>query len=166
MRTVFNELNRIRNKWNGRWVGMYALNSLRLEKSFGIWSREFSRDYTPRMAGIGRFIDYEKGPFVGREAALLDRATIPRRRLVTLVIDADSVDAAGYEPVLRGKEVVGFITSGGFGHCVNKSIAMGYVESAISEESEELTVMILGQPRPARLAPHALVDPAGLKMRS
>jgi dimethylglycine dehydrogenase len=166
MLTVFNELNRIRHQWNGRWVGMYALNSLRLEKSFGIWSREFSRDYSPRMAGIGRFIDYEKHSFVGREAALLDRATTPPRRLATLVIDADSVDAAGYEPVLRGEELVGFVTSGGFGHCVNKSISMGYVDSDILEESEELTVTILGQPRPARLAPHALVDPAGLKMRS
>jgi dimethylglycine dehydrogenase len=144
---------------------MYALNSLRLEKSFGIWSREFSRDYSPHMAGLVRFIDFEKPAFIGRDAALKDRATPPARRLVTLAIEADDADAAGYEPIYRAGELVGFVTSGGYGHCVQKSLAMGYLDSNVQDESDGLTVTILGEPRPARLVSQALIDPMGHRMR-
>jgi len=58
---------------DARHVGFYALNALRLEKSFGIWAREFSPDYTPRMAGLDRFIAYDRPNFIGREAAIRDR---------------------------------------------------------------------------------------------
>ena len=85
---------------DARWVGAYALNALRLEKGFGIWSREFTRDYTPRMAGLSRFLAYGKGDFIGREAALADRDTTPSHRLVSLAIDAADADATGYEPIL------------------------------------------------------------------
>ena len=56
---------------------MYALLSLRIEKGFGIWSREFSRDYTPTESGLARFVAYDKPGFIGREAALCDRETAP-----------------------------------------------------------------------------------------
>src|SRR5207302_8824944 len=81
-----------------RHVGMYALNSLRLEKGFGIWSREFSRDYTPRMARLERFIAYDRPEFIGRDAALRDRDSTPERRLVTLLVESTDADATGYEP--------------------------------------------------------------------
>jgi dimethylglycine dehydrogenase len=165
MATLLAALEDLRHKFDGRWVGMYALNSLRLEKSFGIWSREFSRDYTPHMASLTRFIDYEKPEFIGRDAALKDLDTPPSRRLVTLAIDADHADATGYEPIFRGDELVGYVTSGGYGHCVQKSLAMGYVGSSVQAESEGLTVTLLGEPRPARLLGQALVDPNGQKMR-
>jgi dimethylglycine dehydrogenase len=80
MSSVAQRIEQVRGELDGRWVGMYALNSPRLEKSFGIWSREFSRDYTPHMAGLRRFIDYDKPVFVGREAALRDRDEVPARR--------------------------------------------------------------------------------------
>jgi dimethylglycine dehydrogenase len=166
MESVLATLQRVCVEFEGRWVGMYALNSLRLEKSFGIWSREFSRDYSPHMAGLSRFIDYQKPAFIGRDEALKDRDTPPARRLVTLTIEADDADATGYEPVYRADELVGFVTSGGYGHCVQKSLAMGYLNSTVLTESDELTVTILGEPRPARLVPQALVDPMGHRMRS
>jgi dimethylglycine dehydrogenase len=163
---VLATLQRLCVEFDGRWVGMYALNSLRLEKSYGIWSREFSRDYSPHMAGLSRFIDYEKPAFIGRDEALKDRDTPPPRRLVTLAIGADDADATGYEPIYRANELVGYVTSGGYGHCVQKSVAMGYLNSTVQTESDELTVTILGEPRPARLVPQALVDPMGHRMRS
>jgi len=166
MASVMQTIAQLLEEFDGRWVGMYALNSLRLEKSFGIWSREFSRDYTPHMAGLGRFIDYDKSAFVGREAALNDRDETPAHRLVALEIEADRADATGYEPICHGKELVGFVTSGGYGHCVQKSLAMGYITASMSNSSEELTVTLLGEPRPARLVPQALIDPKGLRMRS
>jgi dimethylglycine dehydrogenase len=85
-----------------RHIGMYALNSLRLEKAFGIWSREFSRDYTPRMSGLDRFVDYDKPGFIGRDAALRDRLSVPDKRLVTLSVESSQADAAGFEPIWLG----------------------------------------------------------------
>lgn len=146
-------------------VGYYALNSLRLEKSFGIWSREFSRDYTPRMAGLSRFIDYERRGFIGCEAALRDRGVEPKRRLVTLQVDATDADAAGYEPIQLGADMVGFTTSGGFGHCAGASLAMGYLDFAVPDQEAGLTVFIAGEERRCRVLPRPAIDPSGMRMR-
>ena len=80
--------------------GGRALNSLRLEKSFGAWLREYTPDYTPRQAGLDRFIDFGKDDFIGRDAALRQREEEPLHRLVTLTVDAADADAYGDEPVL------------------------------------------------------------------
>jgi dimethylglycine dehydrogenase len=148
-----------------RWIGMYALNSLRLEKGFGIWSREFSPDHTPRMCGLDRFVDYGKPDFIGRAAALEDRERAPERILLTLAIDADRADPAGYEPIFRGGEYVGYTTSGGYGHCAGTSLAMGYVSAAAAAAGGEFAVTLLGESRPARPLSQAAVDPAGARMR-
>ena len=165
MRAVSHAVERASIDEQGRWIGMYALNSLRLEKGFGIWSREFSRDYTPRMSGLDRFVDYSKPDFIGRAAALEDRGRAPERMLVTLAIDADRADAAGYEPIFRGREYVGYTTSGGYGHCAGASLAMGYVSAAAAAAGGELSVTLLGESRPARLLRQASIDPAGARMR-
>ncbi len=165
MGAVYDAIEHVRAAYDARWVGMYALNSLRLEKSFGIWSREFSRDYTPRMTGLDRYLDYAKRDFIGRAAALEDRDCTPEHVLVTLDIDADRADATGYEPIYRGREYVGYVTSGGYGHCVGKSLAMGYVSPAVAATTGELSVTLLGESRPARLVPQALIDPDGARMR-
>lgn len=146
-------------------VGIYALNSLRLEKNFGIWSREFSRDYTPRMAGLGRFIDYDRPGFIGRDAALRDRETAPARRLVSLTVEAHDADASGYEPIMQGKEVVGFVTSGGYGHCTQTSLAMGYLDSAVASDQSGLTITVLGEARPCRILSQPIYDSSGARMR-
>ena len=92
-----------------RQIGYNAVNSLRLEKSFGIWSREFTWAYTSGMSGLDRFVAFEKPDFIGREAALRERERGgPRQRLVTLVVDAQDADAAGFEPVWIGDRRVGF----------------------------------------------------------
>jgi dimethylglycine dehydrogenase len=149
-----------------RQVGLYALDSLRLEKSFGIWSREFSRDYTPRMAGLDRFIAYDRPDFIGRDAALRDRETVPAQRLVTLAVESPDADAAGYEPICRGAEMVGFVTSGGHGHCAGTSLAMGYLASSIAGGEEGLTVCVAGKVRSCRVLTQPAIDPAGARMRS
>ena len=113
--------------------GGRALNALRLEKSFGAWLREYTPDYTPEQAGLARFIDFDKGDFVGRDAALRQRDEEPSHRLVTLVVDADDADAYGDEPVLADDRVVGFVTSGGYGHTVGASIALAYLEPAFAD---------------------------------
>lgn len=147
-------------------IGIYAINSLRLEKSFGIWSREYSRDYTPRMAQLERFIDYDRPGFIGRDAALRERDATPPRRLVTLAIDATDADASGYEPICLGERMVGFVTSGGYGHCSKLSLAMGYVDSDVADDASGLTVPVLGEPRACRILTQAAIDPSGSRMRT
>ncbi len=146
--------------------GGRALNSLRLEKSFGAWLREYTPDYTPFQAGLDRFIDLGRGDFVGREAVLRQQQEAPSQRLATLVVEAADADAYGDEPVLADGRVVGFTTSGGYGHTVGKSIALAYLEPALATPDADLTITILGDDRPARVAPAVLYDPSGARMRS
>jgi dimethylglycine dehydrogenase len=150
---------------DARFFGVYALLSLRLEKSFGIWSREFSRDYTPIMSGLSRFVCYDKPSFVGRDAALRDRDSPPSRRLVTLAVDATDADASGFEPIWCGDRLVGYTTSGGYGHCVGQSLAMGYVDTSLCPADAPLEVAIVGERRPARILGAMPYDPVGDRMR-
>lgn len=149
----------------GRLVGIYAINSLRLEKGYGIWSREFSRDYTAKMSGLDRFVDFERGGFIGYEAALRERDQLPARRLVTISVASDDADAAGYEPIWSGDRLVGFATSGGYGHCAGASLAMGYVDSAITAQDSDLSITILGERRACRVLARASIDPMGERLR-
>jgi dimethylglycine dehydrogenase len=146
--------------------GGRALNALRLEKSFGAWTREYTPDYTPIQAGLARLIDWDKDEFIGRDAALKLREEPPSHVLVTLVVDARDADAHGDEPVCAEGRVVGFVTSGGYGHTTGKSIALAYVEPALAAADGELTVTILGEHRAARVVPEPLHDPTGARMRS
>ena len=146
--------------------GFYAMNSLRLEKSFGIWSCEFTQGYTPGMTGMDRWIAWNKGEFTGREAALAEREknTAPHK-LVTLEVDALDADASGYEPVWKDGRRVGFITSGGYGHHAGKSLAMALIDVEHAQTGEELHTHVVGVERGARIIASSPYDPAGAAMR-
>jgi len=147
--------------------GYNALLSLRLEKSFGIWSAEFTQDRTPRMTGMDRWIAWDKGDFLGRKAALAEsEGPPPEHELVTLEIDALDADATGYEPVWRSGAIVGFVTSGGFGHTIGKSLAMALVAPEAAEIGLEVSVHIVGAERKARVIAPSPYDPAGKAMRA
>jgi len=146
--------------------GARALDSLRLEKSFGTWAREYRPIYGPYEAGLGRFVDLKKNDFIGREAAAREHEEGPKRRLVALVVDADDADVIGDEPVWHGGEVVGWVTSGRYAHHVGASVALAYVPAAIAGTGEPLEVEILGERRPARVQPEPLFDPKGERLRA
>ena len=144
-------------------IGFHALNALRLEKSYGIWSREFSQAVTPAMCGLDRFIHFDKSDFVGRDAALAARDSLPARKLFTLTIDAVDADASGFEPIWAGQHLVGHVTSGGFGHTVGQSLAMAYLDPAA--ETAALAVDVVGHRRAARVVASSPVDPGGHRLR-
>ncbi|WP_421879725.1 GcvT family protein [Pacificispira sp.] len=149
-----------------REFGFYAMNSLRLEKSFGIWNAEFMQDRTPGMTGMDRWIAWDKGEFHGKDAARQEKDgnTAPLR-LVTLEVDSDGADASGYEPIWKDGKRVGYVTSGGFGHTVGKSLAMALLEPDYLELGTELSVHIVGVERTARVIPASPHDPQGACMR-
>ena len=148
-----------------RHFGARALLSLRLEKSFGTWAREFRPIYDPFEAGLERFVDLRKNDFLGRDAVLKARDGGPKRRLVTLVIADDGADAIGDEPVWHDGKAVGWVTSGGYAHHVAKSVALAYVPAELANAREGFAVELLGDRRAARITPVPLFDPEGRRMR-
>ncbi|MEY1556956.1 FAD-dependent oxidoreductase [Yoonia sp. R2331] len=146
--------------------GFNALLSLRLEKSFGIWNAEFTQGYTPGMTAMDRWIKWDKGDFVGRDAAIAERdGNGPAQVQVTLEIDATNADASGYEPIWANGEKVGFITSGGYGHTTGKSLAMALVNAEHAHEGTDLAVHVVGVERPAKVIAPSPYDPSGKAMR-
>ena len=143
--------------------GYRALESLRLEKAYRLWGADISADYTPLEAGLERFVAFDKGDFMGRDALL---AREPRIRLSTLVVDADGADAHGYEPVCVGGKLTTYVMAGGYGHTVGESIALAYLPVEHAREGVEVEVEILGERRPARVGADALYDPGGERLRS
>ena len=146
-------------------VGFNALLSLRLEKSFGIWSAEFTQGYTPGMTGMDRWIDWDKD-FVGKSAAVAERdGNGPAQVQVTLDIAADGADASGYEPIWKDGEKVGFVTSGGYGHTTGKSLAMALVNAEHARTGSDLKVHVVGAERDATVIAASPYDPSGKAMR-
>jgi dimethylglycine dehydrogenase len=146
--------------------GMRAMMSLRLDKSFGSWMREFKPDYTPLETGLDRFIDYNKNTdFIGKAAALAEREQGVQRRLCTFEVDAEDADAVAWEPIWHGGEVVGYVTSGGYSHHAKKSIAFGFLPVELVEEGREVEIEILGDMIPAKLYSEPLFDPRNKYLR-
>jgi dimethylglycine dehydrogenase len=158
-----------------RHIGNRALDSLRLEKSYGIWSTEFTQSTTPGMCGLDRHVVFDKGDFIGRAGALRERETPSSRVLVTLAIDATDADASGFEPVKLDGRLVGYTTSGAYGHHVGHSLALAYVDrdvvaaagaAAGASVDAPLTVDVIGETRAARILREAAWDPKGMRIRS
>ena len=145
--------------------GGRALSSLRLEKAYGSFNKDFRPDYTPGETGLDRFVDFTKPDFTGRAAALAERAAGAQRRFVVMeVADADA-EVVGYESIMKDGAAVGYVTSGAYGHCVGKSLAAGYVPSALVHEGARFEIDILGEMRAATVHLEPLYDPQGLRLR-
>jgi dimethylglycine dehydrogenase len=165
-RTLYDRLVAAGRTWALRPFGGRALNAMRLEKSFGTWAREFRPIYGPYEAGLGRFVDLNKGEFIGRARAEAEQRQGGKRKLIALAVQAEDADAIGDEPIYHEDEVVGWVTSGGFGHSVGQSIALGYVDAARASATTGFAVEIIGARRPAVRLAQAPFDPAGKRMRS
>ena len=147
--------------------GTRALMSLRLEKFFGAWMHEYKPDYGPAETGLDRFVAYGKAAeFIGKSAALATREAGPERQLCAFVVAAEDADVWGDEPIWIEDTVVGFVTSGGFAHYSQKSVALGFVPSDWAQAGLEVEIEILGARRPATLVTEPLFDPAGVRMRA
>jgi len=166
MRHVFTQLHEAGADIGIRNVGVVGLLSMRLEKIFGIWGREFSPDYRPSQNEMTRFVQYDKPDFVGRDAALADRDAGPASRLSLLSLGKVGADATGFEPVYRDGRKVGFVTSGGYGHRTDQSLALAYIDTPDLAEDAEYEIPIVGERYAARLLLEAPFDTDGSGMRS
>ena len=125
--------------------GMYALNSLRLEKGYRTWKGDLSTDYTILEGGMERFVRWQKEDFVGKAAMEKEKQQGVQKGFVTLVVDAGDFDAPYMSTIWNGNDVIGETTSGGWGHRIEKSIALGVVQSAFAKPGTELEVEIYGE---------------------
>jgi len=146
--------------------GLRALNSLRLEKGYLVLGGEITSERTPIEAGQDRFVDFDKGDFIGRKALLNQREAGIEDKLALMVVEADDADCIGDEPVYIGDEIVGRIASGGYGHCVGKSLAMGYIDARAARPGTNVEIAILGERRPAETVEIPLYDPDNEKPRA
>ncbi|WDZ75754.1 FAD-dependent oxidoreductase [Ensifer adhaerens] len=150
-----------------RLFGLRALNALRVEKSFGSWAREYRPLYGPVEAGLGRFVATGKGAdFIGKAAAMKEKADGGALRLRTFVVEARDADVIGDEPIYLDGVVRGWVTSGGYAHTSGVSVAMGYVPKEIADRSDGWSIELLGEILPARPQPNPLFDANGQRMRT
>jgi dimethylglycine dehydrogenase len=146
-----------------RHFGVRALNSLRLEKGYGGWGREYTQDYTPVEAGLLHLVHTEKPTFIGREAAQL--AAGPSRKLRILAIESRGADPIGGEPILQAGRPIARLTSAAFGHTVGYSVGLAYLPVEVDAQAEGLEVEFLGFRCGARVLPAPPCDPAGNRLR-
>jgi dimethylglycine dehydrogenase len=145
--------------------GAYAMESLRLEKCYRAWKVDLTHEYTPAMAGLDRFAALDKGPFVGRDALLKEREIGPAERFVPLLVDAIDADTPPCASVFKDGEIVGLVTSGGYGHAIGQSIALAYMRPDLAAPGTEVEIGILGERVKARVAAEPLYDPTNEKLR-
>lgn len=146
--------------------GMYALDSLRLEKCYRAWKVELTHEYTPFDASLERFVQLDKPDFIGRAALLNQKQQGAKERLVPLIVETENTDAPFCASVFKGDELVGLVTSGGYGHAVQKSIALAYVRTDLAEADTRLEVEILGNRCPAVVATEPIYDPQNERLRA
>jgi dimethylglycine dehydrogenase len=139
--------------------------SLRLEKGYGSWGRDYSPEYWPQESGLSALVKHDK-EFLNKDSWLKIAAKAPREEMCVLEIDANLADASGSEPIfLPDGTPVGQVSSGGYGYAVGKSLALCYVRAGQVAPGDTVHVAILGQPHTARRLAEAPFDPTGLKLR-
>ncbi|MDY0884178.1 FAD-dependent oxidoreductase [Dongia soli] len=149
-----------------RLCGVRALNSLRLEKGYGSWGREFSIDYNAAEAGIEKLTKLDKGEFIGRDAAAVAFKAGAKRKLAIMAVDVAETDPIGNEPVLQNGKVIGRLTSAGYGHTVGTAIALSYLPVELAKPGSKVEIEVLGEMRPATILAEPPYDPSGARMRA
>ncbi len=146
-------------------VGGRALGSLRIEKGYGSWGREYSQEYWPQEVGLHRLIKLDKD-FLHKDAYLAIKDNAPCEVLSVFSVETDIADATGGEPIFTpdGKPV-GRVTSGAYGYSVGASLAIGYVDPKVAVPGDRVEIFILGKPHSAVILSEPPFDPAGHRLR-
>jgi len=148
-----------------RWYGARALMSMRLEKSWGVWTLDYRPDFDALQSGMDAFIDWNKD-FVGKDATQKLKTAGPDRKLITMVVDVEGIDVSGDEAILSDGQSVGYVSSGGYAHHVKESMAMGYVNADMASPGQVLQVEIMGVMYDAEVLGGPVYDANGAHMRA
>lgn len=145
--------------------GLYAMNSLRMEKAYPGWGVELTNEVTPVEAGMLRFVklDHE---FTGRDAVVAALRRGPATHLVYLEVGTTDSDVAGGKPVFADGRAIGVTTSGGFGHATGRGLAFAYVDHGFEQAGTKLEVELIGTRLPATVLAAAVHDPGNRRLRA
>jgi dimethylglycine dehydrogenase len=146
--------------------GLYAVNSLRMEKAYRGWGAELTNEVTMLDSSMERFIKFDKNNFVGREATLRQRDEGLAMKLVYFEVEAGDSDVRGGEPIFDGEDCIGVTSSGGYGHYVQKSLGFGYVDPPNAEPGSRFDVVLLDQTCGATVLQRPVHDPADQRLRA
>ncbi len=147
--------------------GMYAMESMRLEKGYRAWKHDLTNDYSMFEGGLERFVRLDKPtPFIGQEALRKEKEEGIKQMFVPLLLEDGSADAMYLSTVWKGDERIGFVTSGGYGHRIGKSIALATIRTDCTDEGAEVEVEVLGERRKAVVARDPLYDPENERLRA
>jgi dimethylglycine dehydrogenase len=146
--------------------GVYAVNSLRMEKAYKGWGAELTNEITMVEADMERFVGYDKEDFLGKAATLKVKQAGVATQLVYIEVAPGDSDIHGGEPVIAGGRVVGITTSGGFGHATGKSLGFAYVEPGLAVPGSEFEVDLLGAPYAAKVLAEPAYDPKNERLRA
>jgi dimethylglycine dehydrogenase len=126
--------------------GMWALNSLRIEKGYRAWKGDLSTDYSLFEGGLERFVKLDKPQdFRGKSALMSEKQKGSAKRFVTLIVDAGECDAPYMSTLWHNGEIVGETTSGAWGYRINSSVALGMIRSDLAVAGTEIEVEIYGE---------------------
>ncbi len=164
--SLYEQLTQAGKEFGLQSFGLYALNSMRIEKSFGSYLREYKPDYNPIEAGLGRFVSKKKDHYIGAEATRENRAKKQEKKLCTLLIHDAPYEAHPYMPLTdQDNALLGFVTSSGYGHYVNKSLAMGYVSSDHVQVGNKVKIHMMMERYDAEIIKNSPFDPQAERMR-
>jgi len=166
LETVYDSVWAVGEEFSIADFGMHALSSLGKEKAYYAWGVELINEITMIEAGMERFIDFNKGDFLGREALLQRQKENLKWKIAYVEVDAEDADARGSEPVYVGDKVIGVTTSGSYGHTVNKSLAFVYVPPEFAVPGTTFNIEILSHRRQAKVLAEPAYDPTNKRLRS
>ena len=143
--------------------GLYAVNTMRMEKGYKAWGSELTNELTMIEADMSRFINFKKDDFVGRQATL--DAGEPRFKIVYGELETDQVDARGGEPIMLGDDCIGLTTSGGYGHRVGTSLFFASVPPEHAAPGSRFDILLQGERRAATVLDVPAYDPDNARMK-
>ena len=163
---VWQILNQAGKTFDLGYFGLYATESMRLEKGYLHWKADLIVEHNPFEARLERFVKLDKADFIGKQGLLEQVDRGPRKLLVSMTVDCDIASAHGGDPVFAGEQQVGSITSAGYGHRVQKNIAYAYVDPDKAEVGTGLELGLLGDRYTAVVVAPVLYDPENLRVKA
>ena len=148
-------------------VGSRSLLSLRVEKGYGSWGREYSPEFWPQEVGLAPLVKMSKPDFHGRSAYYDVQENVPRFKLVMFSVETPhEADASGGEAIfLPDGTPVGYVSTGAYSHTTDQSLAMGFIKPHLAGDSQDFEIYILGLPHKARLLAEPPFDPDGARLK-
>jgi dimethylglycine dehydrogenase len=166
MEALYDSLWRAGEEFGIANFGLYAVNSLRIEKAYRGWGAELTNEVTLLESDMERFIKFDKENFTGREASLQQKATDLAIKLVYFEVETTDSDLRGSEPIFAEDTCIGVTTSGGYGHAVQKSLGFGYVEPPFSKPGTQFFVELLGERHAATVLRDPVYDPNNQRLKA